>query len=210
MNRSRAWIVPLVVMLLVGLALGFVIYRIGSLSSRLDQSQSDRDQFHHQLQQQEQASETLAKQVRKLGGTPLVTPPVEVTAGPSGPAGANGPRGATGPAGPAGRTGATGPAGAPGGTGPLGAPGPAGVPGPKGEPGPKGATGDMGPAGPAGADGKDGEPGPAGPAGPSGSVTPGDYSCPSDQYATGIHVAADGSMSLDCSGLIPAPPAATP
>lgn len=210
MNQRRAWITPVLVMLLAGLVLGIVIHEIGSLSARLDQSKIDRDQVHHQLQQQEQASETLAKQVRRLGGTPLVTPSVEVTAGPTGPVGATGQRGATGPAGQPGPAGATGLTGATGETGPSGAPG---QPGPKGDPGPKGADGNTGPTGPAGADGKDGkdgEPGPAGPAGPAGSVTAGDYACPGGQSVTGIHVAADGSMSLDCAGILPAPPASTP
>lgn len=201
-QRSKAWVMPLVVMLLAGLMLGVVIHQLGSLSARLDQSQADRDEFHQQLQQQEKASQTLAKQVRKLGGTPLVSPHVEVTAGPSGPAGAVGAAGQRGPAGPAGARGAAGKDGvdgAPGPAGPSGAPGADGAPGAKGDPGTKGPAGPPGPSGPAGADGKDGS---AGPAGPAGSVTAGDYTCPASEYVTGIHVATDGSMTLDCASLL--------
>lgn len=212
MNQRRAWIVPLVVMLLVGLALGFVIYRIGSLSSRLDQSQSDRVDLHRALQDQQQASQALAKQVRKLGGTPVVSPPlVEVTSGPSGATGPAGPSGQRGPAGPVGPPGADGADGHPGLVGPAGAPGQSGPKGDVGPKGPAGEKGDPGPAGPAGVDGKDGKdgaPGPQGPAGSAGSVTPGDYACPSGQYVAGFHVAADGSVSLDCAGVLA--PAAGP
>ncbi|HEX7717139.1 MAG TPA: hypothetical protein VF416_07610, partial [Marmoricola sp.] len=63
-------------------------------------------------------------------------------------------------------------------TGAKGDPGPAG---------PKGDTGPQGPAGPAGADGKDG------------SVTPGTYGCPDGQVMTGVVVAADGSMTVQCA-----------
>jgi hypothetical protein len=210
-QRSKAWIVPLVVMLLVGLLLGVVIYRVGLLSTRLDQSQSDRADLHGQLQQQEKASQTLARQVRRLGGTPLVSPPAEVTSGPSGPVGATGQRGAVGPSGPRGPAGVDGPAGSPGPVGPSGAPGAIGQPGPKGDTGPKGSAGEPGPAGPAGPSGADGKDGAAGPQGPAGSVTSGDYVCPSGEYVTGFHVAADGSVSLDCGGLLaPVQPAPTP
>lgn len=202
-QRSKAWIAPLLVMVLVGLMLGLVIHQVDALSTRLDQSQADRDQLHDQLQRQETASSTLARQVRKLGGTPLVSPPVtEPTAGPVGPTGATGATGTTGPRGLPGPVGPIGPAGRDGSTGPVGA---TGEPGPAGD---KGAKGDPGPAGPAGADGKngadgkDGATGPAGPAGPAGSVTPGDYGCPSGEYVSALHVAADGSMTVDCAGVL--------
>lgn len=98
----------------------------------LDQKASTRDA---QLR-------ALAAQVRRLGGTPVVTPPA---------AGSPGIPGATGPPGPAGPTGRPG-AGTPGPTGPTGGQGPAGPAGQSvtGPPGP------AGPAGPAGKDGKDG------------------------------------------------------
>lgn len=213
-QRSKAWVTPLLVMLLIGILLGFVIFRVGSLSDRLDRSQSDRTDLHRQLQQQEKASQTLAKQVRKLGGTPLVTPPVEVTSGPSGPAGGTGPVGPRGPIGATGATGKTGAQGVAGQVGPIGPTGAIGPEGPKGDVGSKGPAGDKGdagpagPVGPAGADGKDGAPGQQGPAGSAGSVTPGDYACPSGQYVAGFHVAADGSVSLDCAGVLA--PAAGP
>lgn len=87
----------------------------------------------------------------------------------------------------------------------------------KGDPGKDGAAGKDGSNGldgKNGTDGKDGAQGPAGPKGdpgvdgapgPAGSVTPGDYGCPSGEYVTGIHVGADGSMSLSCGGVLAAP-----
>lgn len=105
-------------------------------------------------QVQDRQIQTLADQVRKLGGVPVVTPSP-----------AAGPPGLTGPAGPPGAT-VTGP---PGPAGAKGDPG-ATVTGPPGPAGPKGdsVTGPPGPAGADGKDGKDGQQGPPGPACPDG------------------------------------------
>lgn len=104
-------------------------------------------------------------------------------------------------------------------TGPAGADGQDGVPGERG-PGPSDAQvaqavaafcsdgrcrGPQGEKGPAGADGAPGPQGPAGPAGPAGSVTAGDYRCPDGQYVTALHVAADGSVQLDCASVLGRP-----
>lgn len=194
-GSKRAWLVPTVVMLCVGIILGLVLHQVSTLSDRLDQSQADRATLHRQLTVQQQASQALARQVRKLGGTPLVSPPVEVS---EGPAGAVGPVGPPGPQGVPGLPGAMGPRGR---AGQAGVPGPTGPTGPAGEPGPRGEKGDAGPQGPAGPAGADGQPGKDG---ANGTVIPGDYLCPSGEYVTAIHVAATGAVTLDCTPLIKA------
>lgn len=161
-RRSRPWILPLVSMLLVGLLLGFVLYQLDHLSSRLDQSQTDRQQLHDQLVTQQHAAEQLAKQVRRMGGTPVVTPSPAVSGdaagavGPIGPSGPPGPRGIAGRPGKNGTTGASGAAGAPGPAGSSGVSGAKGDTGATGAKGDTGAVGATGPQGPAGADGAPG------------------------------------------------------
>lgn len=108
----------------------------------------------------------LARQVRRLGGVPVVEPddlPSQVVIGPAGP---------TGPTGGEGVDGADGQDGSDGAPGRPGSDGEDGAPGPQGEPGP---VGPAGPAGPVGAAGKDGATGPAGPQGPEGPAGP---ACP--------------------------------
>ena len=107
-----------------------------------------------QLRQAEADRQTLAEQVRQLGGTPSYAPAVA------------GPRGEPGPPGP------PGPSGLPGPPGPVG---PSGAPGPTGEPGPAGATGPPGEPGRDGKDGRDGQdatPAPTPSPSPSPSPTP--------------------------------------
>jgi hypothetical protein len=94
-TQRRAWLLPTTVMLCVGVILGLVLHQVSTLSDRLDQSQADRDALHRQLTEQQQASAALAKQVRKLGGTPVATPSAvpesTSTQGPEGPQGPPGP-----------------------------------------------------------------------------------------------------------------------
>jgi type II secretory pathway pseudopilin PulG len=99
------------------------------------------------------AARALARQVRNLGGTPVVTPPPAGQTGPAGGVGPQGPPGPQGPEGLMGPQGQTGPHGARGSTGPVGSTGPAG---PEGAVGPQGPQGDTGPQGPAGTDGTNG------------------------------------------------------
>lgn len=104
----------------------------------------------------------LAKQVRRLGGTPVVTPeslpeadaPIVGDPGPRGATGPRGPRGPQGPTGPAGEDGRDGKDGTDG----TGETGPAGPQGPAGPPGPAGAPGKDGTPGKDGAPGADGKP----------------------------------------------------
>ncbi|WP_211246647.1 hypothetical protein [Amycolatopsis taiwanensis] len=111
-------------------------------------------------------AQQLAQQVRSLGGTPVVEPPVPGPQGPQGEPGAAGAAGAPGPQGPPGPVGVAGP---PGPAGPSGAPGASGRDGKDGATGPAGPSGAQGPAGPAGPQGPQGPPGPPGPAGASGA-----------------------------------------
>jgi hypothetical protein len=100
------------------------------------------------------------------GGPTGATGPQGITPGPTGVMGPTGPTGVfgTGPTGERGETGPTGPTGV---TGPLGF-GPDGPPGPTGDTGP---TGGLGPTGPKGATGVTGSAtGPTGPAGPVGPL----------------------------------------
>ena len=135
-------------------AVAWVVYAQAMTAGQL------RDVGNHTADQ----AQALAAQVRALGATPVVSPPV---AGPSGPTGAQGLPGASGDVGPAGSAGPPGPSGPPGGSGPSGPPGAPGTgePGPAGPQGPEGAqglSGAQGPPGPAGADGAagaDGRPG---------------------------------------------------
>lgn len=102
--------------------------------------------------------------------------------------------------GPAGPRGPQGPKGDPGDDGSTGATGATGI----GEQGATGAQGEAGPAGP------QGDPGPAGPQGPAGTAQPGTYGCPEGSYVTSFTVAADGSVSVTCGGIIPTTPDPAP
>lgn len=104
---------------------------------------------HDRLRQAQQDGQTLAQQVRDLGGTPKVTP----SPGPAGRAGQPGQPGRAGASGQPGRSGSTGPSGKPGSAGASGPPGTPGSPGTAGQPG------EQGPAGPPGKDGADGKDG---------------------------------------------------
>ena len=112
--------------------------------------------LNHDLREANAARTALARQVERLGGTPVAGPAgdqgepgVSVT----GPPGAQGVPGEPGPSGAVGKAGASGKPGAAGSPGPAG---PAGAQGPQGVPGPAGPRGEAGPAGRDGADGVDG------------------------------------------------------
>jgi hypothetical protein len=140
-------------------ALVIVAAAIAWGAAQVAQLRSGSDLVNQQLSQSQRNVDTLADQVRHLGGVPTVNPL-------PGPRGEAGPQGGNGPAGPAGPP------------GPIGPPGPAGPPGQPGPPGPAGADGSDGTDGTAGSDGTDGadgsdgdrgppgDPGPAGPPGP--------------------------------------------
>lgn len=117
----------------------------------------------HDLRTANEARDALARQVQRLGATPVAGKPgsrgqpgasVVGPPGPQGDQGEPGPIGPTGPVGPSGSPGVDGDDGAAG----VGSPGPTGAPGTDGQSvvGPAGPKGDPGPAGPPGADGKNG------------------------------------------------------
>lgn len=151
MTRIMKWIAIVAAFALLGVALAVVADRQDQNAASIAEEQARRERVEEQLSEQQVASEQLARQVRRLGGTPVVDPSDL-------PAGEPGPAGATGPAGPRGEQGARGPrgpAGAPGASGEDGAPGATGEPGPagpQGPAGPAGAQGERGPEGPAGQD----------------------------------------------------------
>ena len=185
---------------LLALAVAFVAVSVLNLAQHANRQDRELDQAHAARSRLAGRLDAQARALRKANAR-LVRAgkePVTPTPGATGATGATGPmgprgysciqllgvaacRGPQGPSGDTGPQGATGPAGAAGATGDTGA---KGDPGPAG---PKGDTGPQGPAGPAGADGKDG------------SVTPGTYGCPDGQVMTGVVVAADGSMTVQCA-----------
>jgi hypothetical protein len=119
--------------------------------------------------------------------------------GADGAPGKRGPRGFTGldgPVGPAGQDGKNGQNGDDGQDGQDGQPGPQGPKGDDGAQGPKGDTGDQGPQGPRG------DQGDQGPQGPAGTANPGTYGCPDGQFVQSFTVSADGSVSVNCSGIL--------
>lgn len=132
-----------------GIAMAWIVLRVQGITS--------------DLQTQYTARDALARQVERLGGTPVAGPP-----GSRGEPGKSGMRGTRGPEGEKGEPGSPGPSGSPGkdgksgDDGSRGEPGPSGSPGAPGEQGTQGEQGVPGPAGPkgdpgpAGADGKDG------------------------------------------------------
>lgn len=125
--RAEAVIAALVIVLFGGMALLAVQY-VG---------------MHQDLQTANAARDALARQVQRLGGSPV--------AGPPGSRGSVGPAGAAGVVGPPGPSGASGQPGKP-------APTITGPAGPSGPPGPSGAS-IVGPSGAAGQDGASGAPG---------------------------------------------------
>ena len=113
---------------------------------------------HDRLRQAQRDSQTLAQQVRDLGGVPKVTPQ-------PGPSGAPGQPGRSGQPGSNGRAGQSGANGQPGKSGQSGAPGAVGASGPPGAKGDTGSKGDAGEQGPKGDQGDPGSPGPTCPDG---------------------------------------------
>lgn len=121
---------------------------VHGLTQRVQDAEHSAQTNQRRVAQAKHAVESLAQQVKQLGGTPVVKPH-EVP----------GPIGATGPAGEQGAQGIPGRQGVRGDIGPRGSIGPTGATGAIGPPGPTGLQGDTGPVGPAG---------PAGPTGPKG------------------------------------------
>jgi hypothetical protein len=146
-RRGDVWVV--LAALAFGTALAYILLSVQALNDDLRAANAART--------------ALARQVERLGATPVVGPAgsqgepgVSVTGPPGvdgvdGAPGAVGPSGPVGPSGKPGAVGATGPAGAAGAVGPVGpqgAQGPAGPQGERGEAGEQGERGERGPAGP--------------------------------------------------------------
>ncbi|MDB5911098.1 MAG: hypothetical protein JWP34_5215 [Massilia sp.] len=124
-------------------------------------AERDRTSLARQAAVRDQQIRDLAAQVRRMGGTPVVTPPPGPAGSPGAP-GQPGAAGSPGASGSPGRSGASGAQGSPGPVGPSGAAGAAGAPGQS----VTGPAGPAGPSGPPGKDGADGKPGADGKDGP--------------------------------------------
>lgn len=144
---------------------------VHDLSGDLEQANKDRN--------------ALARQVKSLGGTPVV-----------GPKGSDGIDGKPGTAGADGRDGRDGPAGEKGRPGEKGSPGPQGVQGAPGEQGPKGAAGEKGEQGPKGDVGPQGEQGPKGDPGDKGE--PGEITCPGGYVMAEVTIPSSDGTYLVC------------
>lgn len=168
MFRTAKWVAVVVTFALIGWALA-------ALADRQSQLVEREERLAGALAEQRETSVLLARQVRRLGGRPVVSPPSGPIAGPQGEPGERGPGpslaqvlaaltdycsggvcrgddgddGARGPRGATGEVGAVGPRGAPG-ESVTGPPGPQGEQGPRGEAGPTGPRGEPGPTCPEG------------------------------------------------------------
>lgn len=85
--RSRLSFIALVLaMAAIGLAIALVSHRVDTLGAQLEESRTDRTSLRSELNEQEAASTALAEQVKRLGGKPVVDPPtVPPAAGQRGP-----------------------------------------------------------------------------------------------------------------------------
>ncbi|WP_220188599.1 collagen-like protein [Streptomyces phytophilus] len=201
MHRRKDIAFAVAVLVSIGLFMLLVVW-VQNLAGDLRQSNEDRD--------------ALARQVERLGGTPVAGDPGR--AGERGEPGAAGSDGAAGPEGERGEAGAEGEPGAAGkggADGQDGQPGDPGTPGEDGTPGAAGANGADGATGPTGAQGPQGEKGATGEQGPRGEQGPSGpapaswtfvfggvtYTCtPSAEGSTHYTCAADGPPADDGPG----------
>jgi hypothetical protein len=163
MARARgilSWLVISAVMLAIGTALAWLIYR-------QDVGIAEREQQDAEIDQLEAAIGEANDRLSAAGEAPVSVPETSTPErGAPGAAGAVGREGPKGDMGEPGRQGPTGPAGPPG---TVGTPG---VPGRSGSDGDDGAAGAGGAGGPPGETGPQGEPGATGPIGPTGEAGP--------------------------------------
>lgn len=170
-RHVASWVVIATIMLALGAALAWVIYR-------QDLGVEERAQQASEIDALQSAITEANSRLEESGGTPVAVPETrEVERGERGEPGVAGEPGPTGEPGEPGEPGPTGP---PGPTGATGAPG---APGADGDIGPAGPQGDPGPAGPQGEPGSVGPIGPAGPAGPAGPTCPAGFA-PVTTYIT--------------------------
>jgi len=161
MLRRGKLLVILLATIVVWLTFGallWVSHQNDYLEQRDAQSQAERAELREQAERLEVEQKALARQVRRLGGKPVV-PTTDLAEGEV--IVIEGKRGLPGEPGKPGRDGKDGRPGRPGedGADGIGEPGPAGSAGPEGRQGPQGDQGQQGPQGPAG---------PAGPPCPDG------------------------------------------
>jgi len=178
--RTIKWAAVVVAFVLIGLVLAMLANQQATSDARISDLTHRNVTLEVAANRDAAAATALARQVRRLGGRPVVQPTAVPTpvAGPQGSTGNTGPRGPAGAQGIPGPRGATGARGQTGPDGQPGVPGPAGDRGSSGETGPQGPTGPPGPPGPAGEQGPKGDPGDAGAQGPRGEQGPAGPACP--------------------------------
>jgi hypothetical protein len=221
--RSRLSFIALVlVMAAIGLGIALTSYRVDSLATQLEESQADRAALHDELDEEAEDSAALWAQVKRLGGKPVVDPAGAPTQGERGP----GPTAAQVQAAVAdycagdrckltvsrSQVAAAVADYCAGGT----CRGAAGADGTDGVKGADGADGSAGPGPTADqiaaaveaycADGKcrgeKGDTGDPGPAGKDATFTPSGMDCPEGERVNGVHLLADGSLTVSCAPLI--------
>ena len=227
--RSRLFYVAMaIVMGTIGLVAALALDGVQEMAADLDQTEADNAKINAELNEQESASQALAEQVKRLGGKPVVDPPaVTPSQGERGP----GPTASQVRAAVADYCAgdrckptvsraqvAAAVADYCAGGACQGRPGAAD----NGTDGTNGATGATGPQGPQGpgptadqiaaaveaycADGKcrgeKGETGDTGPAGEDATFTPSGMDCPEGERVNGVHLLADGSLTVSCAPLI--------
>lgn len=155
-TRTR-WVLIAAGFAAVGVALAFILARIGTLQDTDDTSLAERADLRADLDKADDAIavqqallDELQRRCRRAEGCRPISPDViEGAAGDTGAQGIQGIPGPRGPAGPPGNDGRDGDDGSAGATGDVGATGETGATGPTG---PQGPQGEQGPPGPAGAD----------------------------------------------------------
>ena len=213
------------VMAAIGAAIAYVSHRVDTLGVQLEDSRADNTSLRSDLNEQEAASTALAEQVKRLGGKPVVDPPATPAQGERGP----GPTAAQVKAAVAdycagdrckptvsrsqvadavadycagGRCLAKdGTDGGPGQDGTDGADGADGA-GPTDEQIAAAVAAYCDGGGNCGEDGADGQDGEDGSDGKDATITPSGTDCPDGERVSGVHLLADGSLTVSCAPLL--------
>lgn len=224
--RSRLFYVAMaIVMGTIGLVAALALDGVQEMAADLDQTEADNAKINAELNEQESASQALAEQVKRLGGKPVVDPPaVTPSQGERGPGPtASQVRAAVADYCAGDRCKPTvsrsqvaaavadycagglcqakdGTNGGPGKDGTDGADGADGAPGPGPTDEQIAAAVEAYCAG--GNCGKDGKDGTDGADGKDATFTPSGMDCPEGERVNGVHLLADGSLTVSCAPLI--------
>lgn len=152
-HRTVRWVWYLFALVLACMV-AWLVWMVITTTTRLDENAGRLDRSEQVARENADAAASLAAQVERLGGDPVVDPETLPEPGPQGEAGETGDTGAIGPQGPRGLPGLRGIRGRDGEDGVDGADGADGI----GRTGPTGTTGPAGPQGPQGERGEPGDP----------------------------------------------------